>query len=189
MYSNIKHKYFCPAPIKLQKLFIFSILYHFVITQDINSEKNIFGSVTKYLQQYSDINIGSIVFADEKVENDIEIRQWYDQLTFMLQGQLSNLFPFVYTGNAFKDSAMKLKTVLLRNQKASLVVVDMFKISHYSSNPLNFLSEELLRGHVWLFLYSYYNITEYNLRSLTIFRHLEDNKNLKFDSQASYLVT
>ena len=189
MYSNIKHRYIFPAPIKLQKLFILSILYHFVITQDIKSETNIFVSVTKYLQQYSDINIGSIVFADEKVENDIEIRQWYDQLTFMLQGQLSNLFPFVYTGYAFKDSAMKLKTVLLRNQKASLVVVDMLKISQFSSNPLNFLSEELLRGHVWLFLYPYYNITEYNLRSLTIFRHLEDNKNLKFDSQASYLVT
>ena len=189
MYSIIRHEYFFPAPIKLRKLFTFSILYHFVITQEIKSEKNVFGSVTKYLQQYSDINIGSIVFADEKVENDIEIRQWYDQLTFMLQGQLSNSFPFVYTGNAFKDSAMKLKTVLSRNRKASLVVADMLKISHYSSNPLSFLSEELLRGHVWLFLYPYYNITEYNLRSLTIFRRLEDNKNLKFDSQASYLVT
>ena len=188
MYSIIRHKYFFPAPIKLRKLFTFSILYHFVITQEIKSEKNIFGSVTKYLQQYSDINIGSIVFADEKVENDIEIRQWYDQLTFMLQGQVSNSFPFVYTGNAFKDSAMKLKTVLSRNRKASLVVADMLKISHYSSNPLSFLSEELLRGHVWLFLYPYYNITEYNLRSLAIFRHLQDNKNLKFDSQASYLV-
>ena len=183
MYSNIKHKYFFLAPIRLRKLFIFSVLYHLVITQEINSEKNIFGSVTKYLQRYSDINIGSIVFADEKVENDVE---WYDQLTFMLQGQLSNLFPFVYTGNAFKDSAMKLKTVLLRNQKASLVVADMLKISHYSSNPLSFLPEELLRGHVWLFLCPYYNITEYNLRSLTIFRHLEENQNLQFDSQASY---
>jgi len=189
MYSIIRHEYFFPAPIKLRKLFTFSILYHFVITQEIKSEKNVFGSVTKYLQQYSDINIGSIVFADEKVENDIEIRQWYDQLTFMLQGQLSNSFPFVYTGNAFKDSAMKLKTVLSRNRKASLVVADMLKISHYSSNPLSFLSEELLRGHVWLFLYPYYNITEYNLRSLAIFRHLEENQNLKFDSQASYLVT
>ena len=164
-------------------------MFHFVITQEVKSEKNIFGSVTKYLQQYSDVNIGSIVFADERVENDIELRQWYDQLTFMLQGQLSNLFPFVYTGNAFKDSATKLKTVLLRNQKASLVVTDMLKISRYSSNLLTFLSEELLRSHVWLFLYPYNNITEYNLRSLTIFRHLEDNKSLKFDSQASYLVT
>ena len=185
MYPNIKYKYPFPAPIRIGKVFICSILSHFMITQEVKSDESVFGKVTKYLQRYSDINIGSIVFADEKVENDIEIRQWYDQLTFMLQGQLSNLFPFVYTGNAFKDSAMKLKTVLLRNQKASLVVVDVFKISHYSSNPLNFLSEELLRGHVWLFLYPYDNITEYNLRSLTIFRHLEDNKNLKFDSQAS----
>lgn len=183
MYPNIKDKYIFPAPIKIGKVFICSILSHFIITQEVNSDENVFGKVTKYLQRYSDIDIESIVFVEGNVENDIEIRQ----VILILQEQLSNISPFVYTGNAFKDSAKKLKNVLLRNQKASLVVADILQISQYSSNPLNYLSEELLRNHVWLFLYPYNNITEINLRSLTIFRHLEDIENLKFDSQVRFL--
>ena len=183
MYPNIKHKYLFPAPIRIGKVFIYSILSHFMITQGVKSDENVFGKVTKYLQRYSDIDIESIVFAEGNVENDIEVRQ----VIMILQEQLSSISPFVYTGNAFKDSAKKLKNVLLRNQKSSLVVTDILQISQYSSNPLNFLSEELLRNHVWLFLYPYNNITENNLRSLTIFRHLEDIKNLKFDSQVSFL--
>ena len=182
MYPNIKHKYLFPAPIRMVKLFIYSILSYFMTTQEVKSDENVFGKVTKYLQRYSDIDIESIVFAEGHVENDIEVRQ----VIMILQEQLSNISPFVYTGNAFKDSAKKLKKVLLRNQKASLVVADIFQISHYSFNPLNYLSEELLRNHVWLFLYPFNNITENNLRDLTIFRHLEDIENLKFDSQVSF---
>ena len=182
MYPNIKYKYPFPAPIRIGKVFICSILSHFMITQEVRSDEGVFGKVTKYLQRYSDIDIESIVFAEGKVENDFEIRQ----VIMILQEQLSNISPFVYAGNAFKDSAKKLKNVLLRNQKASLVVADIFQISHYSFNPLNYLSEELLRNHVWLFLYPFNNITENNLRDLTIFRHLEDIENLKFDSQVSF---
>ena len=182
MYPNIKHKYLFPAPIRIGKVFIYSILSHFMITQGVKSDENVFGKVTKYLQRYSDIDIESIVFAEGNVENDIEVRQ----VIMILQEQLSSISPFVYTGNAFKDSAKKLKNVLLRNQKSSLVVTDILQISQYSSNPLNFLSEELLRNHVWLFLYPFNNITEHNLRDLTIFRHLEDIENLKFDSQVSF---
>ena len=183
MFSNIKHKYLFPAPIKIGIFFICSILSYFIITQEVKSDEDVFGKVTKYLQRYSDIDIESIVFVEGNVENDIEIRHWYAQLIFILQEQLSNIFPFVYTGNAFKDSAKTLKNVLLRNQKASLVVVDILQISDYSSNPLNYFSAELLRNHVWLFLYDYNNITEESLRNLAIFRHLGDIENLKFDSQ------
>ena len=144
MYPNIKHKYLFPAPIRMVKVFIYSILSYFMITQEVKSDENVFGKVTKYLQRYSDIDIESIVFAEGHVENDIEVRQ----IIMILQEQLSNISPFVYTENAFKDSAMKLKNVLLRNQKASLVVADISQMSHYSSNPLSHLSEELLRNHV-----------------------------------------
>ena len=187
MYPNIKHKYLFPGPTKISKILICSIFSHLIITQEANSDENVFGKVTAYLQRYSDIDIESIVFVEGNVENDIEIRHWYAHFIFILQEQLSTISPFVYTGNAFKDSAKKLKNVLLRNQKASLVVTDILQISEYSSNPLNYLSEELLRNHVWLFVYPYNNITENNLRSLTIFRHLEDIENLKFDSQVSLL--
>ena len=188
MYPKIKHNYIFPAPIELGKVLICAIFLHFIITQDVKSDENIFGRVTKYLQWYSDIDIESIVFVEGNIENDIEeIRHWYDQVTFISQEQMSDILPFVYTRNALKDSAKTLTNVLLRNQKASLVVADIWQISNYSSNPLNYLSEELLRSHVWLFLYPYKNITENNLRSLTIFRQLENNENLKFDSQASTL--
>ena len=188
MYPKIKHNYLFAAPIEIGKFSICAIVLHFIITQEVKSDENIFGRVTKYLQWYSDIDIESIVFVEGNIENDIEeIRHWYDQVTFISQEQMSDILPFVYTRNALKDAAKTLKNVLLRNQKASLVIADILQISNYSSNPLNYLSEELLRSHVWLFLYPYKNMTENNLRELTLFRQLENNENLKFDSQASTL--
>jgi hypothetical protein len=156
--------------------------------KDNQAENNIYGNLIRYLKMYNDIDVGSILFFEGSTES-LDVGEWFEYVTLEEDDLLfESFFPFSYSSNTVENSIQKFVGALSVSQQSSLIVVNNFEASGQSQRVLKYLSEALLRNHIWLFLYSYANITVENFRELELGKDCEANPNLRLNSQVKIFI-
>ena len=171
----------------LKYFIVLTVLTYCIAIKHGQGENYVYGNVMKYLKMYSDIDIDNVLFVEGATES-MDVEEWFDYVTLADEHLLFEFFfPFTYLTGTIENSIRKFVDALSQSQKSSLIVVNNFEDSERSQNILKYLSENLLRNHIWLFLYPYANITVDNFRSLLLGKEANAHSKLRLNSQVSYL--
>ena len=147
------------------------------------AKTNVYGNLMMYLTLNNDIDIDSVLFIDGDQEKT-EVDDLFDYVTMEEKDlHFESFYPFSYLRNAFDHSIQRLMNALSRSEKATLVFVNDVAPNGDSIEILEYLTEELLQKHIWLFLHPLANLTESTLRKQMISNQLETNPNLRLNSQ------
>ena len=166
------------------EIYITFILGMFV--QNSFAKTNVYGNLMMYLTLNNDIDIESVLFIDGDQEKT-EVDDLFDYVT-MEENDLhfESFFPFSYLRNALDHSIQRLMNALDRSEKATLVFVNHVAPNGDSKEILEYLTEELLQKHIWVFLHPLPNLTESTLRKQMISNQFEANLDLKLNSQVMF---
>ena len=154
-----------------------------MIVQNGFAKTNVYGNLMMYLTLNNDIDIESVLFIDGDQEKT-EIDDLFDYVTMEEKDlHFESFYPFSYLRNAFDHSIQRLMNALSRSEKATLVFVNHVASDGDSKEILEYLTEDLLQKHIWLFLHPLANLTESTLRKQMISNQLDANPNLRLNSQ------
>ena len=154
-----------------------------MIVQNGFAKTNVYGNLMMYLTLNNDIDIESVLFIDGDQETT-EIDDLFDYVTMEEKDlHFESFYPFSYLRNAFDHSIQRLMNALSRSEKATLVFVNHVASDGDSKEILEYLTEDLLQKHIWLFLHPLANLTESTLRKQMISNQLDANPNLRLNSQ------
>ena len=171
----------------LKYFIVLTVSTYCIAIKDKTGENGVYGNVMKYLKMNCDMEIENVLFLEGTTES-MDVEEWFEYVTLADEHLLFEFFfPFTYLTSTFENSIRKFVDALSQSQKSSLIVVNHFEYSEHSQTVLKYLSENLLRNHIWLFLYPYANITVENFKSLLLGKAADTHPKIRINSQVNYL--